>query len=528
MGLYVVGAPNDAFLWWSYTNGATSGSRSLTAPTQAGQYEFRYFLQDGYTLAVRSNTVTVGGGSTDPRATVGEWSAPFGWPAVAVHAALLPTGKVVFWPRPRHGGARLWDPATNAFGGVPQVPGEYNIWCGGHSMMSDGRLLIAGGWDGGTITGNNGGGVPNASIYDPFNNSWQALPDMNAGRWYPTNVTLASGNVLVLGGTYGADYSPNTLPQVWTGSGWQNLTGAVRGDLATYPFMHLAPNGQVFVSGPLQGTEYLNTGGAGGWSFVADRQFPNRDYGASVMYDNGKVLFAGGGQDPPTETAEVIDLNAGSPSWRYVGSMSAPRRHPNATLLPDGNVLITGGASSNGFGWTEPGFTPSAVYSAELWNPATEQFTTLASMAIGRWYHSTALLLPDGRVLSAGGDSEYTADGVETASNENAEIYSPPYLFKGARPTISSAPGSAGYGQTFFVGTPDATGIAQVTLIRMASTTHTRNMDQRILRPSFSQASGGLNVTVTSNRNLCPPGYYMLFLLNGSGVPSVARIIRIN
>ncbi len=527
LGLYQVGDPDGSYIWADYTGGAASGSRSLTAPSQTGQYEFRYFLQDSYTLAVRSNPVTVeGGGSTDPRASVGEWAAPFGWPAVAVHSALLPTGRVMFWSK-QNGLVWSWDPQSGAIASLPG-PG-FNLWCSGHAFLPDGRLLVSGGNDdaipieGGLI----GGGVRNASVYNPFTNSWQALPAMNAGRWYPSNLTLANGELLTLAGSYDGDYKHNALPQVWTGGGWRDLSGAQQ-MLPLYPYLHLAPGGRVFMSGPNQATQYLSTAGAGAWSFVADRQFPNRDYGASVMYDSGRVLTVGGGL-PPTETAEVIDLNAGSPAWRYVGSMSVPRRQHDATLLADGQVLVTGGVTDGErFGWPDPGSPPASVLHAELWDPATERFTSVASMAVGRWYHASTLLLPDGRVLTAGGDNTVLPDGQETASNQNAQIYSPPYLFRGARPTISSAPGSAGYGSTFFVGTPEASGIGRVTLIRMASVTHTRNMDQRIVRPGFSQASGGLNVTVPSDRSLCPPGHYLLFLLNGSGVPSVARIIRIN
>src|SRR5436189_4413779 len=148
----------------------------------------------------------------------------------------------------------------------------------------------------------------------------------------------------------------------------------------------------------------------------------------------------------------------------------------------------------------------------------------MASMTLFRGYHSTALLLPDGRVLSAGGQPGPGA----SVGNASAEIYSPPYLFHGSRPTITSAPTSVGYGQQFFVGTPDAANISKVTLIALSSVTHGVNMGQRISRPLFSQATGGLNVTAPSNPNNTPPGYYMLFILNSNGVPSVAKIVQIN
>jgi fibronectin type 3 domain-containing protein len=268
---------------------------------------------------------------------------------------------------------------------------------------------------------------------------------------------------------------------------------------------------------------YLDPNGTGAWTSVANLQFTNRDYGCSVLYDDGKVVFFGGG-DPPTDTAEVIDLNAATPAWRYTQSggtqtkMLAARRQINATLLPDGKVLITGGVSGAGFNNMS---TP--VYAAEIWDPATEQFTPVAGMRFGRWYHSTVVLLPDGRILSAGGDNPTSGANPSLAT----EIYSPPYLFKGARPSITSAPESVSYGQTFAVTTPDAAGIANVNWIRLSSVTHSNNMDQRINRLAFSRTASGLSVTAPSNPNLCPPGYYMLFLLNGQGVPSVAKLVRI-
>src|SRR6266513_3253535 len=228
------------------------------------------------------------------------------------------------------------------------------------------------------------------------------------------------------------------------------------------------------------------------------------------MYDDGKVLVMGG-VDPPTSAAEVIDLNAATPAWRPVGSMAFARRHLNATLLPDGKVLVTGGTSGPGF---NNDTTP--VFAAEMWDPATESWTTMASAQAPRLYQSAALLLPDGRVLTTGGDDI-----------TQVELYSPPYLFAGARPTISSAPAAVSLGQSFFVETPDAANIAKVRWIRLGSVTHAFNMNQRINSLSFSQAPGGLNVVSPSNPNLAPPGHYLLFILNANGVPSIAKIVQL-
>jgi fibronectin type 3 domain-containing protein len=434
---------------------------------------------------------------------VGQWSAVQSWPFRAIHMALLPTGRVIFWSRyPEAFNPYLWNPTDNAL--TPIAGPGYQEFCSSMNFLADGRLFIMGGHN-----TQDGDGLPFATIYDSFSNSYTRTPSMNNGRWYPSSVVMPNNDVVVMSGSYGG-YSNNDLPQVFNGTSWRDLTSA-RMALPLYPDILMAPNGKVFLLGPDQATRYLDTSGTGSWSFVANRTFPNRDYGSYCFYDNGKVFYAGGG-DPPTNTAEVIDLNAATPTWRQLSSrMVAARRQMNCTLLPDGKILITGGVSGAGFNDTT---TP--VLQAEIWDPATEQFTRVASMAVGRWYHSTIALLPDGRLISAGGDGQF-----------NAEIYSPPYLFKGARPTITSAPASVNFGQNFDVVTPEASGIAQVTLLRLTSVTHSNNFDQRILRPTFTRGSGRLTVTAPSNPALCPAGYYMLFVLNGTGVPSVARMVRI-
>jgi len=268
----------------------------------------------------------------------------------------------------------------------------------------------------------------------------------------------------------------------------------------------------VFVSGPSITTRYLDTTGTGAWTTVGDHIFQGiRDYDSMVMYEPGKVLVAGG-SDPPTNTAEVIDLNASSPAWRAVSSMAYPRRQLNATMLPDGKVLVTGGTGGGGFSNSDPAAT---IYAAEEWDPATELWTTLASASVPRLYHSIAMLLPDARVLVTGGNG-YT----------QTEIFAPPYLFAGARPTISSAPANVANGQTLFVGTPDAANITSVAWVRLESATHGLSMSQAIFRStSVTQATGGINITSPSDPTV-PAGFYMLFILN-HGVPSVAKILHL-
>jgi hypothetical protein len=244
------------------------------------------------------------------------------------------------------------------------------------------------------------------------------------------------------------------------------------------------------------------------------------------MYLPDKIMKAGSYANPDyygtaaynaTNQTAVLDMTAGSPSWRSTAPMNYPRSYQNMTLLPDGTVLASGGESAS-----DGTDLSRAVLPAEIWDPNTQTWRVVASLTTGREYHSTALLLPDGRVLMAGGGQ---LPGRAT-NIYSGEIYSPPYLFKGNRPTISSAPSTVQYGSSFTISTPDAASIQKVALIRTPSVTHAFDENQRYLPLSFTQGSGQLTVQTPSNRNSAPPGYYMLFVVNGNGVPSVASFVR--
>jgi hypothetical protein len=225
--------------------------------------------------------------------------------------------------------------------------------------------------------------------------------------------------------------------------------------------------------------------------------------------------------DPSFPTTYVLDMAAATPRWTQTAPMAFPRTYHVLTSLPDGTVLVTGGATT-----TDPVTDSTAVLAAELWNPTTQTWSTLSSGSVPRLYHSVAVLLPDGRVLVSGGGRFYGFPSNDISDHLNAEIFSPPYLFKGARPSITSAPQSATFGSTIPIQTPDAAGITSVSLIRMAAVTHAINMSQRFLPLSFTAGSGQLDVQMPANANLAPPGYYMLFVVNGNGVPSTAAIIK--
>jgi galactose oxidase len=487
--------------------------------------------------------------AADPK-SVGRWDPKFSLPNVAIHTHLLPNGKVLFWGRRDQPNQSLdehfctpqvWDPATRATAPTPKptfADGRttVNLFCSGHTFLPDGRLLVAGGHFADSK------GIDQAAIYDYRTNTWTALPVMNNGRWYPTVVTLHDGSALVMSGSFATPeggIQTNEIQEVWDGRQWRQLVNFH--GMPLFPRVHAAPNGRVFMSGPLAQTYMLDTNGPGNWVPLPApgglRDSVQRDYAPSVMYDVGKIIFVGGGNEQtthvPSAAAEIIDLTAANPAWRPTAPMHHPRRQHNATILPDGTVLVTGG--TQGGGGKNQGFndlTPGEpVHVAELWDPATGQWTELAAEEVDRCYHSTAILLPDATVLSAGG-GEYRPDTTDTPnppadSHRDAQIFHPPYLFRGPRPDLTTAPEEVSYGQSFTVGTSHPEDIGLVSWIRLSSVTHSFNMDQRINFLRFQAAAVGLSVTAPNDADVCPPGHYMLFLLNQAKVPSIAKIVRI-
>jgi hypothetical protein len=449
--------------------------------------------------------------------TLGEWTAPFAWPAVAIHAALLPNRQVMTYGR-HHRQPVLWNPASP--GSFTSLPLPADFFCSGLTLLRSGRLLLAGGH-----AGVDNFGLKSAYQFNHATRQWIRSADMRNGRWYPTLTTLPTGQILAISG---GDTSAalNRIPELFLPgqNRWKALPGAAR-DVPYYPMMFVAPDGKVFLAGPEQSTAFLTTTGSGSWAAGPTRRFGYRDYGSAVMYDVGKIMVVGGG-GTPTATAEVIDL-LGSRVWDFTGSMSIARRQINATLLADGTVLVTGGTNASGFN-NAP--TSSEVLAAEQWDPASPgSWKKLARMSHYRLYHTTALLLPDGRVLVAG-SGEPAATGL--SDDLTAEIFSPPYLFKAdgtpaTRPVISSVPVKLAYGATFTVRTANAAQIGKVMLVRLPAVTHAFDMNQRGVRLSFSAGSGSLTVTAPMNTRLAPPGHYMLFIVNSSGVPSVAKVVKL-
>ena len=481
---------------------------------------------------------------------LGQWSAPFKLENVAIHAHLLPTGNILYWGRRKEVGSQvfatlndhacqtyLWDPATGTSRLTKNQPTlkdgtTVNLFCSGHTFLADGRLMVVGGhlFD--------SQGVNQSCIYDPVADRWTAEALMNNGRWYPSAVTLPDGGALALSGSFASgplqpppnNTVVNPTPQVWRGTGWQSLTDFEDG-LTLFPRFHIEPKqGHVFMSGAQGESFFLDTNGAGTWTPGPSRALGLRDYAPSVMYDTGKVIFIGGGLDAgtnlPSNGAETIDLGAANPAWHPTSPMHFRRRQHNATILPNGTVLVTGGTQGPNFNDVDVG---SPIRAAEIWDPTSGTWTIMAEEAVDRCYHATAVLLPDGRVLSAGG-GEYAPE-VNVANpakdtHADAQLFSPPYMFR-PRPTFSQAPDQIAYGQVFTLKVANVNTIAKVTWIRLASVTHSFDQNQRLNTLIFTKGAGTIDVTAPANANMCPPGHYILFVVDKVGTPSVGHIVQI-
>lgn len=454
-------------------------------------------------------------GSVDPASRVGRWSAPVDVGVVGVHAAVLFTGKVLLFYET--GGAvgtmaKLWDPAT---GGVVDVSvpigQQHNLFCSGHSLRPNGDVFVTGG----TIWG---GSIPNGTeqtaFFDPITERWRAGPPMAWRRWYPSDVTLPDGDALVFSGRVTSGALAETVER-YDGSteAFSTLPGSATLAMQLYPRMFVMRDGRIARVGPEAKTIYFDPG-TNAWSDGPTMLAGSRPRGSAILLPDGRrVLALGGAVNSVTSaTAEIVDLGAGQPSWASTGSMTQPRRNLNAVLLPDGKVLAVGGNRGTA-NYDDP------VLTAELYDPSAGTWTEMAAQAAPRAYHSTAMLLPDGRVLSAG----QTNGTMQTT----IEVYSPPYLFAGPRPVIGSAPRAVGYTGTFSVETDRAADIAEVVLVRPSTVTHGVNFDQRSVPLAFSAGAGGLEVGAPASSTHAPPGWYMMFLVDDQGVPSVASWVRV-
>jgi galactose oxidase-like protein len=464
----------------------------------------------------------------------GSWTAPAmlcppnGHCLVGANLALMNNGKVLFYyfPRPGSGpGSRavVLDPVTGVVTDVV-LTASRDIFCSGITILPNGQVMSTGG--NAPNPPNNHSGTWNTDIFDPATNTWTLATNMNYARWYPSTIELANGLALEVSGSNEVGSKVQNVMEtydyhtgVWTVLPTSANLPPVLLDGTAYPRLTLLTSGKVFASSPSAKT-YVFDPTANTWTFQSGTNFGKRYYSGHVLLPGlNKVLVSGGspissnGAGTTTNTAEVIDFSTKRPIWQYISPMNIARMNHNLVLLPDGTVLAVGGGCGGGR-FACPILTP------ELYDPVAGTWTQLAPQTGFRTYHSTAAVMPDGRVLSAGADDK----GIY---QQTYELFSPPYLFKGARPTITSSPSTLTYAQQFTINTPDAASITRVAMMRPSATTHADDMDQRYVDLTFTIGSGQITATAPANANMAPPGYYMLVIVNSSGVPSVMPFLQI-
>jgi hypothetical protein len=459
----------------------------------------------------------------------GKWETlPFLMPINPVHVALMHNGKVLVIsgsgndPSNKILEAAVWNPGADT---VRTFRIDWDMFCNGMVILPDGRPFVLGG----TLQYDPFLGEPKTAAFDVTTEKFVPMPNMSGGRWYPTGTVLGDGSVLVDSGLTNTSSTVNTTVQIFKGGAW-TPAGTIFGGPPLYPRQNLLPDGKVFESGANPNSQMFDPA-THTWTFVANTKLgANRDYGASVLLPltpansyKPKVMILGGGNlgssPNATNTTELIDLSVPKPAWVNGPNMSNARVQLNATILPNGKVLVSGGSGKD-----EDGST--AVLPAQLYDPAANSFSSASTMQFARLYHSNTLLLPDATVLAVGGNPQ------RGTYEPHIEIYSPPYLFTATgspakRPSITATPPAVRHSATFEVRTPEAANINSVVLIRAGAVTHAFDMEQRLVGLSFTKAAGVLRVTAPSTGNIAPPGYYLLFILNAEGVPSVAHFIHL-
>jgi len=477
--------------------------------------------------------------SAPSNATEGQWGPVLNWPLVSVSMANLPDGRILSysgserrtWPTTERTFSVVWDPSTGNFDETLHV--GHNMFCAATSMTHDGEVFVNG--------GRNQSNSPWTSTFDYQTGTWTQIENMaSGGRWYPTTLALGNGDIFT-----GMGIATNVRnPDIWNpDTGWRVLNGIdfislrqrrnQNGRENVFPLLSLAPSGSIYHFWDTTENHFLSANGNGSATVAnANTDSNNHAGGIQVMYDEGKLLISGqndgswgGNGSVITDNAFTVDLNGTVPVIRSSGDMTSARKFHQMIPFPTGEVLVVGG-NTTGVKFADSG----SVMHAEIWNPQTRQFRQVASMSVPRDYHSTALLMTDGRVITAGG-GYHPNDANSSGTHQDAQIYSPPYLFNAnnqlaTRPTLNSSVNSVGHGEEFLVSTTG--NIDYFSLIKMSATSHAINTDVRQFRPEFS--ASGTNqylISMHDNENVATPGYWMLFAVNTSGVPSVADVIKV-
>ncbi len=447
-----------------------------------------------------------------------------------VHAALLHTGDVLFFAGSgndpdRHDAhefrTRVWHyprPGLDA----PSTP--IDLFCVGQAFLPDGRLLAAGG----TERYDPFYGLRDALIFDPADLTWNRVPDMAFGRWYPSLAALPDGKVVAVSGL-GADNFLSVVPELFDPETRTWSTLPVPGPIPMYGHLVLLADGRLFYTGG----QYGGNNGmrpsiwdpvTGATTEVGGLTDPgSRNQAASLLLppaqDQRVMLLGGGGFDmhspaPALADARIVVTTAANPEYVAAPPMDHARMHLSAVLLPDRTVLATGGSGMEEMAHAAPAH-------AEIFDPATGMWMHTAPCRVPRLYHSIALLTPDGKVITAGSNPARKTEELRI------EIYWPAYLFRGPRPGLALGASTVGYGGTLTAVTD--TPIREASLFHPGACTHSCDNEQRLIDLEFTTpAANSLTFTMPGNPALAPPGWYLLFVVDGNGVPSTGQWVRLN
>lgn len=504
--------------------------------------------------------------------THGQWRVlPFLSGVLAIHAAVLHTGKVLFFAGTGNNTARdadpafgdvnqnlwtsvVWDP-TDPAGGfthpatIKRDNGRpFDFFCGGDTFLPDGRVFSAGG----NLAYNNGNnlGQRETAAFDPVIEQWTRRATMQVGRWYPSLITLEDGRVLTVSGKNDTNGELNRIFEIYDGATdqFQPLVDpqiAFPG-LPFYAHLFLLADGKVFFSGGRmddnspQPAGILNLKSSPvGFRPIASQVTPAlRNQSSSVLLPPAQtqnvMLIAGGPVDDVTSATgytERIDLHADVPAMTLAMPLSLPRMHLNAVLLPDRTVFVSGGAIHHE--QEEGDIARMPRLQAEIYEPDANTWRPAATASVIRMYHSVALLLPDATVVTASGNPPPYGNKVPWIEQPNEElkleVYEPPYRFRGPRPVIAAAPTEWSYGATVNITSTDAARVLWAELIRPGITTHSFDNAQRLVDlPIVTRSVTGLSVTAPIGPTLSPPGWYMLFLVDTDKVPSEAAWVHLS
>ncbi len=468
--------------------------------------------------------------AVNPATTQGAWSLPISWPIIAIHMVLNPDGTVLSFGTDSEGqqGAQLFYDSWNPDTGVHKLlrhTTRTDLFCATQILIpSTGSVLIGGGDTRGANLRDSAGkmvvntGVNDVNIfnYKDLSLTPSSMP-MTFARWYASLTTLPDGRLLIDGGIdrNGADVK---TPEIFTlGQGWRTVPGIQGGGY--YPRTFVMPNGQLLVFRDVDPALYMFNLSTGSSTKVGQLPSFSRWYLPALMYDRGKILAV-----RREGAVSIIDVNGNTPVVSESEAVGNNRYWSSGTVLPDGKVLLTGGGGTNA--QQQVNTATNVALNAMIWDPKTGKWTNGASAKYSREYHSAALLLPDASVLVAGGGAPGPFKQL------NAEVYYPPYLFNqegalASRPVIQNAANTMTLGSNYNFNVVSALPISRVTLIKTGAVTHSYNNDSRFLEMPFRVNGNTISVSVNESSNVLTPGYYMVFVIDSKGVPSVAKIVNI-